>query len=702
MQTHPFDAFGTNLFSQQVMKERLPFPIYQKWKTATRKEDALDLPTADAIAHAMKTWAMEKGVTHFTHWFQPMGGSTAEKHESFIEPGDYMAISRFSGKNLIKGEGDASSFPNGGLRATFEARGYTYWDCTSPAFIRENVLCIPTIFVSYNGETLDKKAPLLKSIDAISKQATRIVNLFKDKDIKQVQPMVGLEQEYFLVDRELFHERMDLRNCGRTLFGALPPRAQAMSDHYFGAIPDRVSAFMRDVDEELWKLGIYAKTEHNEAAPCQFEIAPLYAQSNIAVDQNQIIMDVLRQCAARHHLACLLHEKPFEHVNGSGKHNNWSLVSDDGQNLLEPGEKPHENIRFLLFVCAIIQAVDTYPELLRMAASSYSNDYRLGGHEAPPAIISICMGNYLEDILLRLEKGDMGINPTADAGALSVVNLAYVPKDTSDRNRTSPFAFTGNKFEFRMVGSSRSAATTNTVLNTIVADTLKQIADELQQYKYIDDIRKTSLKICRGIIQKHRRILFSGDGYAPAWRKEAKERGLPHIPYYVYSIASLTEEKAVALFERNQVYHRNELLARSDILYTEFINSVHVEVKTLLDVSKKSLLPALIKEIRFYSDALKALPSPHPFYEKKVNKLLAVLDRFHTRYHNLKHAYLGVRGLNDHQEIAYYLNDQVVVSMRYLREVIDELEESISYENYPMPTYEELFASVDEAAACKK
>lgn len=693
---HPFDDFGKHLFSENVMKETLPYPIYKKWKTATRKDDALDLNTADAIAHAMKAWAMEKGVTHFTHWFQPMTGSTAEKHDSFVEPGEYaQAISRFSGKNLIKGEGDASSFPSGGLRATFEARGYTYWDCTSPAFIRDNVLCIPTIFVSYNGDTLDKKAPLLKSIDAISKQATRIVNLFKDKDIRQVHPMVGLEQEYFLIDKKLFEQRMDLQHCGRTLFGSMPPNGQGVADHYFGSIPRRVAAFMKEVDEELWKLGIYAKTEHNEAAPCQFEIAPLFAQANIAVDQNQIIMDILRTTADKHEMSCLLHEKPFQGVNGSGKHNNWSLVTDDGQNLLEPGERPHENIRFLLFVCAVIKAVDTFPELLQMAASCYNNDYRLGGHEAPPAVISICMGSYLEDVLMRLDKQEKGSLKDNESTAVSLVSLADVPKDTSDRNRTSPFAFTGNKFEFRMVGSSRSAATTNTVLNTIVADALGEIADELKDYKYIDDIRRQSLQICRRIMKQHHRILFSGDGYSQAWMIEAKKRGLPNISCYIDTIPSLTAAKAVDVFQNNGVYKQHELEARSEILYEEFINSVRVEVKTLLDVSKKCLLPGLIKEIKFYSDALQSLPKPHPFYEKKINKLLKLLDKFNDQYHVLKHKNLDARPLTANREIARHMNDEVVPALKSLRDIIDEIEESISYENYPVPSYEDLLTSVN-------
>ncbi len=692
---HPFEDFGINLFSEQVMKECLPHPIYKKWKTATRKEDALDRPTADAIAHAMKTWAMEKGATHFTHWFQPLTGSTAEKHDSFIEPGDFnQPISRFSGKSLIKGEGDASSFPSGGLRATFEARGYTYWDCTSPAFIRDNVLCIPTIFVSYNGETLDKKAPLLKSAEAISIQATRIVNLFKDKDIKHVNAMVGLEQEYFLIDKKQYLKRKDLIHTGRTLFGSMPPKSMDIRGHYFGRIPTRVQAFMKDVDEELWKLGIYAKTEHNEVAPCQFEIAPLFIDANVAVDQNLLIMDILKKKADDHDMACLLHEKPFQGVNGSGKHNNWSLVTDDGQNLLEPGDRPHENIRFLLFVCAIIKAVDTYPELLRMAASCYGNDYRLGADEAPPAIVSICMGDELEIILEKLKNGEHEIKTEVETQPYAIANLSYVPKDTSDRNRTSPFAFTGNKFEFRMVGSSRSASTTNIILNSIVADSLREIADELQNLKYIDDIRRKSLDICRDILRKHSRILFSKDGYSKQWFKEAESRGLPNIKAYVDSISSLIDEKAVSMFERNKVYNRLELEARVDILVEEYRKSVKAEVLTLLDVSKKDILPALVKEIKFYTDAQNSLGSENAYYQRKIKHLCSLLNTFDEVYHDLKQKMNDRAEYPDNMEKAQYLNHIVVPSMAELRKIIDEIEEAISSENYPFPTYDDMFISM--------
>lgn len=692
---HPFDDFGINLFSECVMKECLPHPIYKKWKTATRKEDALDRPTADAIAHAMKKWAMDKGATHFTHWFQPLTGSTAEKHDSFIEPGDHdQPISRFSGKSLIKGEGDASSFPSGGLRATFEARGYTYWDCTSPAFLRDNVLCIPTIFVSYNGETLDKKAPLLKSAEAISKQATRIVNLFKDKDIKHVNAMVGLEQEYFLIDKRMYLERKDLVHTGRTLFGSMPPKSMDIRGHYFGSIPSRVQAFMTEVDEELWKLGIYAKTEHNEVAPCQFEIAPLFIDANVAVDQNLIIMDVLKKKADKHGMACLLHEKPFQGVNGSGKHNNWSLVTDDGQNLLEPGDRPHENIRFLLFVCAIIEAVDTYPELLRMAASCYGNDYRLGADEAPPAVVSICMGDELEIILEKLRNGEHEIKPDVETQPYAIANLSYVPKDTSDRNRTSPFAFTGNKFEFRMVGSSRSASTTNIILNSIVADSLRSIADTLQQYKYIDDIRKKSLDICRDILRKHSRILFSKDGYSEEWLQEAQERGLPNIKHYVDSIYSMLDDKAVEMFERNKVYDRLELEARVDILTEEYRKSVKAEVLTLLDISKKDILPAFVREIKFYTDAQNSLGTENSYYQRKIKHLCDLLATFDERYHDLKKHMIERQQYPDNMEKAQYLNQVIVPKMEELRAVIDAIEEAVSSDNYPFPTYDDMFISM--------
>lgn len=541
---------------------------------------------------------------------------------------------------------------------------------------------------------MDKKAPLLKSAEAISKQATRIVNLFKDKDIKHVNAMVGLEQEYFLVDKEMYLKRKDLVHTGRTLFGSMPPKSMDLRGHYFGSIPSRVQAFMEEVDEELWKLGIYAKTEHNEVAPCQFEIAPLFIDANVAVDQNLIIMDVLKKKADKHGLACLLHEKPFQGVNGSGKHNNWSLVTDDGQNLLEPGDRPHENIRFLLFVCAIIEAVDTYPEMLRMAASCYGNDYRLGADEAPPAVVSICMGEDLEIVLEKIRLGENEIDKVVEPKAYAIANLSYVPKDTSDRNRTSPFAFTGNKFEFRMVGSSRSASTTNIILNSIVADSLCKIADELQGIKYIDEIRKKSLDICRNILQKHHRILFSGDGYSSQWLKEAEERGLPNIKCYLDSIDSLCSEKAVAMFDRMKVYNRAELQARVDILTEEYRKSVKVEVLTLLDMSKKEILPALVREIKFYSDAQNSLGFENNYYKRKIQHLVTLLDHFDAQYHDLKKKMEDRQQYPDNMAKAQYLNTVVVPAMADLRSIIDQIEDAISSDNYPYPTYDDMFVSM--------
>ena len=539
--TTPFDDFGSLVFDEKLMEERLPNPVYKTWKQTVAKEGTLDRPTADAIAHAMKRWALEKGATHFTHWFQPMTGSTAEKHDSFIEPGaDGQPLTRFSGKSLIKGEPDASSFPSGGLRATFEARGYTYWDCTSPAFIKDGILCIPTVFVSYNGESLDKKAPLLKSMEAISKAATRVVNIFGDKEVKTCVPVVGLEQEYFLVDKKLYEKRLDLKLTGRTLFGASAPKGQELDDHYFGSIPQRVSAFMKEVNHELWKLGIYAKAEHNEVAPAQFELAPIYSNTNIAVDQNQLTMDILKKVANKHGLACLLHEKPFAGINGSGKHNNYSIVTDNGQNLYSPGDKPAENIRFLVFICAFIKAVDTYPELLRMSSSGAGNDHRLGANEAPPAIISIYLGSYIEDILFSIYKETEITSTKTDSSFNPVSGLSYIPHDNTDRNRTSPVAFTGNKFEFRMLGSSLSAAIANIVLNTINAEVLNEIADELEGIKYIQDIREKALAICKDIIKNHKRIIFSGDGYSSQWVEEAMTK---ELKFYGETACSLKDVK---------------------------------------------------------------------------------------------------------------------------------------------------------------
>lgn len=689
--TDPFDEFGCLLFDETLMQERLPYPIYKRWKETVAKEDSLDRNTADAIAHAMKRWAQENGATHFTHWFQPMTGSTAEKHDSFIEPDENgQPLVRFSGKSLIKGEPDASSFPSGGLRATFEARGYTYWDCTSPAFIRDNVLCIPTIFVSYNGESLDKKAPLLKSIEAISAAATRIVNIFGDKDVKRVIPMVGLEQEYFLVDKRYFEQRQDLVLTGRTLFGAMPAKGQELEDHYFGSIPSRVAAFMKEVNQELWKLGIYAKTEHNEAAPCQFEIAPIFNSVNIAVDQNQLIMDVLRKTADKHGFACLLHEKPFAGINGSGKHNNWSLVTDDHQNLFEPGDKPAENIRFLVFVCAFIQAVDQHAELLRMSSSGAGNDHRLGANEAPPAIISIYLGSYIEKVLNSLKGAVQTVEDQQDSPFTPISGLSYIPKDNTDRNRTSPLAFTGNKFEFRMLGSSLSASFANVVLNTITADVLNEIAEQLSDLKYKQDIRARALEICTQILKDHERILFSGDGYSQEWVAEAKRRGLPNIPSFIESVSALTSPKTIELFTRNHVYTEKELIARSEIMNEQYVKVSEIEAKVLIDMTRTEILPLVAREIQPLATTIQALDQPASYFQKQLSHLNELMDRMDKSADRLEGKLKEIDSVADYHERGIRFYYEAAPLMQQLRSAIDEHETIFDKKQYTLPTYEQM------------
>ncbi|MSA72672.1 glutamine synthetase III [Holdemania massiliensis] len=689
--TDPFDEFGCLLFDETLMQERLPYPIYKRWKETVAKEDSLDRNTADAIAHAMKRWAQENGATHFTHWFQPMTGSTAEKHDSFIEPDENgQPLVRFSGKSLIKGEPDASSFPSGGLRATFEARGYTYWDCTSPAFIRDNILCIPTVFVSYNGESLDKKAPLLKSIEAISAAATRIVNIFGDKDVKRVIPMVGLEQEYFLIDKRYFEQREDLVLTGRTLFGTMPAKGQELEDHYFGSIPSRVAAFMKEVNQELWKLGIYAKTEHNEVAPCQFEIAPIFSSVNIAVDQNQLTMDVLRKTADKHGFACLLHEKPFAGINGSGKHNNWSLVTDDRQNLFEPGDKPAENIRFLVFVCAFIKAVDQHAELLRMSSSGAGNDHRLGANEAPPAIISIYLGSYIENVLNSLKGAVATVEDQQDSSFTPVSGLSYIPKDNTDRNRTSPLAFTGNKFEFRMLGSSLSASFANVVLNTITADVLNDIAQQLADLKYKQDIRARALEICTQILKDHERILFSGDGYSQEWVAEAKRRGLPNIPSFVESVSALTSPKTIELFTRNHVYTEKELIARSEIMNEQYVKISEIEAKVLIDMTRTEILPLLTREIQPLAAVVRTLDQPASYFKKQLTHLNELMDRMDKGAERLEGKLKEIAVVSDYHERGIRFYYEAAPLMQQLRSAIDEHETIFDKKQYVLPTYEDM------------
>ena len=693
-----FKDFGSKVFGEKEMKSRLPRPVYLSWKKTVANEGMLDRITADAIAHAMKLWALDNGATHFTHWFQPMTGGTAEKHDSFLEPDmNGEPFTRFSGKMLIKGEPDASSFPNGGLRTTFEARGYTYWDVKSPVFIRDNILCIPTVFVSYSGEALDKKDPLLKSLEALSKAATRVVNILGDKDVKSCDISVGLEQEYFLIDRKYFDRRLDLRFTGRTLFGAPSPKTQELDDHYFGAIPPRVAAFMKEANQELWKLGIYAKTEHNEVAPGQFELAPIFTNGNVAVDQNHLIMDILRETAKKHGFACLLHEKPFQGINGSGKHDNYSIITDDGQNLFSPGEKPAENIRFLLFVCAFIRAVDTYPLLLRLSASCTGNDHRLGANEAPPAIISIYLGSYIENILYDIYTKNRKKQTTQEEKATfnPVTGLSYIPHDNTDRNRTSPLAFTGNKFEFRMLGSSMSASFSNTVLNAIMAESLNQIADELEGIKYIQDIREKALTICRKLIEKHKRILFSGDGYSEEWAKEAKRRGLPNVKSFIESTEVLNDPSVINLFTSLNIYSEKELAANRIILQEQYEKIMGIEVRTMIEMARKDILPSQIAELKFYNDTINTSGKNTPkFIRDHASTVSTLIDQTYQAIQALEDTWQKVTATGNTFEIGQNIYYKINPLMDKLRASVDAYEQIAAREFYKLPSYEDILFNI--------
>lgn len=693
-----FKDFGSKVFGEKEMKSRLPRPVYLSWKKTVANEEMLDRTTADAIAHAMKLWALDNGATHFTHWFQPMTGGTAEKHDSFLEPDmNGEPFARFSGKMLIKGEPDASSFPNGGLRTTFEARGYTYWDVKSPVFIRDNILCIPTVFVSYSGEALDKKDPLLKSLEALSKAATRVVNILGDKDVKSCDISVGLEQEYFLIDRKYFDRRLDLRFTGRTLFGVPSPKTQELDDHYFGAIPPRVAAFMKEANQELWRLGIYAKTEHNEVAPGQFELAPIFTNGNVAVDQNHLIMDILRETAKKHGFACLLHEKPFQGINGSGKHDNYSIITDDGQNLFSPGEKPAENIRFLLFVCAFIRAVDTYPLLLRLSASCTGNDHRLGANEAPPAIISIYLGSYIENILYDIytKNSKKPITQEEKTAFNPVTGLSYIPHDNTDRNRTSPLAFTGNKFEFRMLGSSMSASFSNTVLNAIMAESLNQIADELEGIKYIQDIREKALTICRNLIEKHKRILFSGDGYSEEWAKEAKRRGLPNVKSFIESTEVLNDPSVINLFTSLNIYSEKELAANRIILQEQYEKIMGIEVRTMIEMARKDILPSQIAELKFYNDTINSSGKNTPkFIRDHARTISTLIDQTYQAIQSLEDAWQKVTTIGNTFEVGQNIYYKINPLMDKLRASVDAYEKIAAREFYKLPSYEDILFNI--------
>ena len=682
------ELFGSMVFNEAVMKERLPKDAYKALKQTIRQGSALDPQIAGVVANAMKDWAIEKGATHFTHWFQPMTGITAEKHDSFISPcADGTVIMEFSGKELIKGEPDASSFPSGGLRATFEARGYTAWDPTSYAFIKDDTLCIPTAFCSYTGEILDKKTPLLRSMQAISKEACRVLKLF-GKDVARVTTTVGPEQEYFLIDKEDYKMRPDLILTGRTLFGAKAPKGQELEDHYFGSIRPRVKAFMADLDEELWKLGIYAKTEHNEVAPCQHEMAPIFATANIATDHNQLTMEIMKRVADRHGLVCLLHEKPFEGVNGSGKHNNWSISTDKGENLLDPGSTPMENAQFLLFLTAVIKAVDEYQDLLRISVASAGNDHRLGANEAPPAIVSMYVGDELAAVIRSLVEGTDYKSAGHKSMDIGVTTLPPIPQDNSDRNRTSPFAFTGNKFEFRMPGSSFNIACTNIMLNTAVADELMQFADELEKAADFEDALS---KLIRRELKAHQRILFNGNGYSPEWEIEAERRGLLNLRSTPEALVHYTDKKNVELFARHGVYTYTEIKSRQDINMEEYTKVVHIEALTMIDMLGKLIVPSCVAYSKMMAEgvaAKKSIGIEAPADAAQVKLLTEKTADLMTLKADLENVVAGEPDGLD--ERAMYEHEAVIPAMEAARKVADELELKVDKKYWSMPTYADL------------
>ncbi len=689
--------FGNMVFNDEEMKARIGADRYSEFRQCIAGDLPLPLELADVIASAMKDWALEKGATHFTHWFQPMTGITAEKHDSFLDVKNGKVIMDFSGKNLIKGEPDASSFPSGGLRATFEARGYTAWDPTSYAFIKDNTLCIPTAFCSYNGQALDKKTPLLKSMKALSVQALRILRLFGKTDVKRVDTTVGAEQEYFLIDKTTGEKREDIVLTGRTLFGAKPPKGQELGDHYFGAIKPRVRAFMAELDAELWKLGVYAKTEHNEVAPAQHELAPVFSTTNIATDQNQIMMEVMKKVATKHGLICLLHEKPFEGVNGSGKHNNWSICTDTGVNLLEPGSNPYDNAQFLLFLCAVIKGVDEYQDLLRISVASASNDHRLGANEAPPAIVSMFLGDELTEVLKAVETGSIYIGHKKVNVNVGVDVLPPLPKDTTDRNRTSPFAFTGNKFEFRMLGSTFSVAGPNIMLNTVVAEELSGFADELEKAA---DFKAALSALIRRVISEHKRIVFNGNNYSEEWVQEAAARGLLNLKTTPDALALLSSDKNVALFEKHGVFTKEEVESRQEILFESYTKTLSIEALTMLDMVRKVISPAVIGYVKELSETALAIKSAGIDADvstetELVKKLSALLSAAGRHSENLTAALLKARSLGEGEIAANCYRDDVIPAMQLLRSDADLMEELTAKKHWPLPTYTDLLYSVN-------
>ena len=693
--------FGEDVFNDTVMQERLPKKVYKDLKKTIEEGKELDLATADVIAHEMKEWAIEKGATHYSHWFQPLTGVTAEKHDSFISaplPNGKVLMS-FSGKELIKGEPDASSFPSGGLRATFEARGYTAWDCTSPAFVRHDAagatLCIPTAFCSYKGEALDQKTPLLRSMQAINEQSLRLLRLFGNTTSKKVTPSVGPEQEYFLVDAEKFLQRKDLIYTGRTLFGAMPPKGQELDDHYFGTIRQRIAGFMKDVNEELWKVGVTSKTQHNEVAPAQHELAPIYAECNVALDHNHIIMQTLKRVACQHGMKCLLHEKPFAGVNGSGKHDNWSLTTDDGKNLLEPGKTPHENIQFLLVLTCILKAVDRHADLLRESAADPGNDHRLGANEAPPAIISVFLGEQLEDVLEQLiSTGEATHSLKGGKLQTGVDTLPDLAKDATDRNRTSPFAFTGNKFEFRMVGSRDSISGPNVVLNTIVAEAFSEACDVLEKADNFDEAVHDLIK---QYATEHQRVVFNGNGYSDAWVEEAEKRGLPNIRSMVEAIPALTTEKAVSMFEKFKVFTKAELESRAEIKFESYAKAINIEARTMIDMASKQIIPAIIKYTKDLADtvvAVKEAGADASVQAELLTEVSGLLAETKKALEALKVVADQAAAMEEGKDQARFYHFDVVPAMEALRTPVDTLEMIVDKEAWPMPSYGDLIFEV--------
>ncbi len=690
------EIFGSNVFNDKVMKERLPKDIYKALKETIEKDAPLRPDVADVVANAMRDWAIERGATHYTHWFQPLTGMTAEKHDSFISPAaDGSVVMEFSGKQLIQGEPDASSFPSGGLRATFEARGYTAWDCTSPAFLKGDgcgkcTLTIPTAFYSYNGEALDKKTPLLRSMKAVSKQAMRVLRALGNTSSTRVTSTVGPEQEYFLVDKDLFQERLDLMLTGRTIFGAPAPKGQELEDQYFGAIKDRVHTYMCDLNAELWKMGITSKTQHNEVAPAQYEMAPIFATTNIATDHNQLVMETMQKVAMRHDMVCLLHEKPYAGINGSGKHNNWSLSTDDGVNLLEPGNTPAENVQFLLFLSALIKAVDTHADILRATCAHAGNDHRLGANEAPPAIVSIFLGDELTEILEKISKGEKITSRGKVFMNVGVDTLPAIPQDNTDRNRTSPFAFTGNKFEFRTVGSAQSIAGPNVALNSIAAEALDEIAGRLEKAK---DKNAEATAIIREAYKKHSRVIFNGNNYSPEWLKEATKRGLPNVGNAVDGLKAFNTDKAFKLFEKYEVLSKKELHSRYEIYLEIYAKQINIEALTAIDMAKKQFLPAGLEYASFLADSIagfKASRVPATAQTDLLKKVGALTDSAYKNLSKLEAAVAKAQAVEDTVKKAEFYRDKVITVMQALRADVDGLEMIVSRDFWPVPTYADL------------